>query len=216
MKLSRLVPPLSLIMVIALACSDDGAAPASDTPVSTAPANPSVAATATAPAPEATTTNPPEPANTPRAHPPGSTNPVTVAPVPAPPTGTSILTDVRVGAHPELGGWDRIVFEFEDSLPPGEIRYGPSVVRCGSGLPVNLNGGSILAVTFIMAQAHNEAGELTIDATEVDGPGFVILRSRQICDFEGQVSWAVSVISARQFTVVKLADPPRIVIDIKQ
>ncbi len=216
MNFKLLLPPLALMMLPAFACSSNGETPGSEAPVSTASVSPNAAATETIPAPAATATNSPVPANTTVAHALGSTNPVTVVPVPAPPTGRSILTDVRVGAHPELGGWDRIVFEFEDTLPPGEIRYVPSIVRCGSGQAVNLNGGAILAVTFTMAQAHSETGELTIDVTELAGPGSVILQSRQICDFEGQVSWAVGVTSAQQFTVVKLANPPRVVIDIKQ
>ena len=216
MLIQRIIPSLFLVMILAPACSDDGDDPAlaGDTPAATAPASPTAAATGLAP--QATATTPPPAADTAISHPPGGTNPVSVAPVPAPPTGASILTDVRVGAHPELGGWDRIVFEFEETLLPGQIRYVALIVHCGSGEPVNLKGGAILAVTFTAAQAHNEAGNVTIDATELDGPGFAIIESRQICDFEGQVTWAIGVISPQSFTVVTLINPARVVIDVKQ
>src|SRR5688572_25314048 len=60
----------------------------------------------------------------------GSTGPETVRPSPDPLTSVPVLTDVRVGAHPEQGGWDRIVFQFRDSLPGARIEYVSSVVQC--------------------------------------------------------------------------------------
>ena len=212
----RLVRPLFLVTLFVLACSDQSDAPGSGAPESTVPSSSTAISQATEVAPEATATGSPVAAGTAIAHRPGSTNAVNVAPEPAPPTDTSILTDVRVGAHPELGGWDRIVFEFEATLPPGQVRYVESIAACGSGEAVDLAGGAVLAVLFTGAQAHDEGGILTLDSTELIGPGFAILESRQFCDFEGQVAWAVGVVSVKEFTVVTLTNPPRVVIDIKQ
>ena len=145
----------------------------------------------------------------------GGTDPASVRANPDPPAGQAILRDVRVGAHPEEGGRDRIVFEFESALPAAEIRYEQAVVQCGSGFPVQLPGNSVLFVRLEPAVAHDEAGRRTVAALEVPGPGNVILQSRQTCDFEGQVHWAVAVRAEQPFRVIGLADPTRLVIDIK-
>jgi hypothetical protein len=127
-----------------------------------------------------------------------------------------VLRDVRVGAHPEQGGWDRIVFEFADVLPPGEVKYVPSVVQCGSGNPVRLPGSAILQVSFTGADAHNEAGQPTVSRRQISGPGNVILESQQICDFEAEVAWAIGLKAQQRFKVTLLQNPTRVVVDVKQ
>jgi hypothetical protein len=121
-----------------------------------------------------------------------------------------------VGAHPEQGGWDRIVFEFADVLPPGEIKYVDSAAQCGSGAPVSIPGASaILHVSFQTTNAHTEAGQPTTPR-QVNGPGNVIVQSQQNCDFEALVNWAVGVKAKQRFKVTRLTNPTRVVIDIKQ
>ena len=146
----------------------------------------------------------------------GSTDPVTVKSNPDPLRGTALLGDVRLGVHPEEGGWDRIVFEFGDELPAGTIAYVPSVSACGSGAPVTVRGGAVLAVRFTQVAAHTEAGRPTISRTTIPGAGGTILEARQTCDFEGEVAWAIGVKGRQRFKVTLLANPRRVVIDIKQ
>ena len=129
----------------------------------------------------------------------GGTDPVTVKSNPDPLRGTALLRDVRLGVHAEEGGWDRIVFEFAGDLPPGSIAYVPSVVGCGSGAPVTLRGGAVLAVRFDQTAAHTEAGQPTIRSATIQGPGETILEARQTCDFEGEVSWAVGLKGRQRF-----------------
>lgn len=146
---------------------------------------------------------------------PGDTLPVIIKPNPDPVTGIATLTDVRVGAHPEQGGWDRIVFEFRDSLPGGKIEYVDVAHACGSGEVVRLSGRRLLLVSFEPANAHDDAGRSTIRANRVTGPGNAILESRQICDFEAHVDWAVGVSGEQRFKVTTLRNPTRLVIDVK-
>lgn len=219
LKLTLVLPFLAAFALVA--CSGDDDAPAA-TP--TLPAG----ATATAPAASTPSASPTRAATvtTPATTPPvdgtvapegfGGTDPVTVKSNPNPTTKVAILTDVRVGAHPELGGWDRIVFEFVDVLPQGDIRYVTSASGCGSGEPVLLPGTAILQVKFDAAAAHNDAGQSTIDANKITGPGNVILESVQTCDFEADVTWAIGVKSMQRFKVTTLSSPTRVVIDIKQ
>ena len=109
----------------------------------------------------------------------------------------------------------RIVFEFEDVRPSGRVEYVTGASSCGSGNPVTLPGQAILAVHFDNTNAHNEQGQLTIDATEVNGPGNVILRSVSTCDFEAVVNWAIGTTGVKNYKVSLLENPTRVVIDVK-
>jgi hypothetical protein len=148
----------------------------------------------------------------------GGTEPVTVKsnPSPLPPRGNVLLRDVRMGVHAEAGGWDRIVFEFEENLPSGSIAYVPSASACGSGMPATVEGDAILLVRFDQAAAHTEAGQPTVARREIPGPGDTILEARQVCDFEGVVEWAIGVKGRQRFKVTQLDGPRRVVIDVKQ
>lgn len=147
---------------------------------------------------------------------PGAKDPVTTKPKPDPLTGTPLLKDVRMGIHPENGGWERIVFEFEGGLPGAEVRYVPSVSGCGSGMPVSLQGTSVLSVRFENAAQHNEVGQSTFGPQTVAGPGNTILEAKQWCDFEAVLGWAMGVKADQNFKVTTLDSPPRLVIDVKQ
>ena len=126
------------------------------------------------------------------------------------------LKAIRIGLHPELGGWDRIVFEFEGGLPSAEVEYVQSAVGCGSGLPVAVQGQAILAVRFEPAAAHDDQGQLTIPSNTVPGQGGVIVETKAYCDFEAVVQWAVGLKAKQPFKVTTLQNPPRLAIDIKQ
>ena len=145
----------------------------------------------------------------------GSSGPFTVSPNPDPPGAIAVLTDVRIGGHPEAGGWDRIVFEFEDALPKGTVAYEPKAMNCGSGAPVTLQGSASLVVRFTPAQAHDQIGGLTIRSKELIGPGNVILEAKLTCDFEAEVTWAIGVARFSNFRVTVLDHPARVVIDVK-
>ncbi len=168
-------------------------------------------ATATLPA-----TAPPAPTATPAPLPAfGSTEPIDVAARPDPPAASAVLTDVRIGAHTEEGGYDRIVFEFSDSLPAGVVAYVDTAVQCGSGFTTALAGEAVLLVRLMPAQAHDEAGLPTTAARELPGTGLALLEAKSVCDFEGQVAWALGVREQRPFRVLRLAGPTRLVVDLQ-
>lgn len=144
----------------------------------------------------------------------GSTESVSFVASPAPVTDPALLIDVRVGAHPEDGGYDRIVFEFESQRPSGLVGYQDQIEQCGSGEPVDPAGNAMLKVHFDFSNAHNEAGEMTIASTTVSGPGNSILESIRSCDFEAEVEWAIGTAGKKPFTVTLLDGPPRVVIDV--
>ncbi|MBI2764561.1 MAG: hypothetical protein HYX53_01480 [Chloroflexi bacterium] len=126
------------------------------------------------------------------------------------------LQDVRMGVHPEQGGWDRIVFEFKGGLPGARIEYIDQAVACGSGKSVTVEGTARLSVRFDSAANHDAAGKPTFASQSVDGPGKTILGAVQTCDFEGVVTWVAGISGKQNFKVTTLQDPPRLVIDVKQ
>lgn len=149
----------------------------------------------------------------------GDTDRKTVKSNPDPIDGQAVVTDLRLGHHPEEGGWERIVFEFQGSRRPSAvIEYVTTAAQCGSGQNVQLPGTAMLSVTLNDAVAHTEAGQPTLDEREVGTPpgGSLIEKGVQTCDFEGQVQWVFGLEKQNRFKVSTLENPTRIVIDIKQ
>ena len=210
--ITRYVAIALLSLLLLTGCSG------SDSPAST----PTVASPGSA---VATATRPSGPAATPTTFPPiegtvdplgfGGTEPIAIKSNPDPISGISTLRAVRVGAHPEQGGWDRIVFEFADVRPTGQVMYAPRATQCGSGNNVQLPGTAVLLIQFEPANAHTEAGQPTVANRDITGPGNVIQRAQQICDFEAHVDWALGLRSQQRFKVTTLSNPTRVVIDIK-
>jgi hypothetical protein len=234
-----LVLSLLLCAGIVSACNADEKQPQAGLPPITATATPAgqsttttaipatASRTATPAAPPASPAATATPARTATAVPPrvdgtvdplgfGSTEPVTIKSNPDPAPGLATLRDIRIGVHAEEGGWERIVFEFTSHLPAGSVAYADRAVACGSGAPVSVPGNAILLVRFDATAAHDDAGRLTIPGTTLDGPGKTVLQARQICDFEGVVTWALGVSGTQRFKVTRLSNPTRVVIDIKQ
>jgi len=133
------------------------------------------------------------------------------------PTGaeTHILKSVRTGTH---AGFDRVVFEFGSVTIPGyHVEYIDKPVRaCGSGHVVKMAGDAWLQVKFSPAQAHTDDGKATIvsRAFTLKYPNVIDLKST--CDYEGEVAWVVGVKSPKQYRVLELSNPTRIVVDVKQ
>lgn len=199
-----LVASLALLLT---ACGDgnDNASPTSTPPEATA-------TSPTSTTPIATTSGTPE---TPSA----TDEPFQGArdPVEAPAQGSGIpfpvLTDVRTGAHSD---YDRITFEFDGSLRPHyRVEYiTPPATGCGSGEPATIAGAALLQVRFTPANAHDEQGALTIDATEVTPALTTLLEAEETCDFEADVQWALGLSQEVDFRVLELDNPPRIAVDV--
>jgi len=150
----------------------------------------------------------------------GGTALVTIKANPDPAGKIALLKAVRSGAHPEQNGWDRIVFEFQDVRPAGKVEYVTKDVQCGSGADVKVPGSAMLKVTFTGAQAHDNAGKVTIgppfvNKSTVVGPGNSIMGGEISCDFEGVFSVALGIDGKQAFNVRFLDSPTRVVIDVK-
>ncbi len=226
-------PALALALVFAACGDDDDATDPTATP--TAPANETPAETPTGEpsTPEPTdepSTPTPEPTEEPSPTPigptdgvidplgPGGTEDWSLKPWPTDPaTGVAVLKEVRLGVHPEEGGWERIVFEFEgEEVPGGVVGYVEEATQCGSGDTVELEGAAILGIRLEGVQAHDDGGNVTVNILEFEGPGGAIVEGMQACDFEAHVDWFLGMDEESRFKVSRLEGPARLVIDIKQ
>jgi len=137
--------------------------------------------------------------------------------VPEPPKeipGAAILRDVRTGDQQTV---DRIVFEIEGpKLPDYDVKYVTRPVHCGSGLPVKVDGSAFLQVRLSPAQAHTEAGASTVATLQRKVRLPIIREIREICDFEGDVTWIVGLSARKEYKVLELEAPARLVIDIER
>lgn len=128
--------------------------------------------------------------------------------------GTVILREVRTGDQPTF---DRVVFEFQGAkLPDYDVKYVRNPVHCGSGLPVEVDGSVYLQVRFTPAQAHNEAGASTVPFLQRKVRLPVVKEVRATCDFEADVTWVVGLAARKEYRVMELEGPPRLVIDIER
>jgi hypothetical protein len=126
-----------------------------------------------------------------------------------------LLKDVRTGTH---AGFDRVVFEFNGSTMPGyELEYVDKPVRqCGSGNVVKMAGDGWLRVKFTPANAHTEEGKPTVLKREMYPKYPNIIDIKSICDFEAEVAWVIGVKSPKEYRILELLNPTRVVVDIKQ
>jgi hypothetical protein len=128
-----------------------------------------------------------------------------------PPGGPGNLTTLRAGRH---AGYDRVVFQLDGPIPYYSVRYVPQVHLDGSGHPLRLRGTAFLEVV-IRAPTHDQNYRPVLSPTrlrpdfpalrEVDAPG----------SFEGQTTAGIGVSYRAPFRVLELANPTRIVIDLK-
>ncbi|MFC0003010.1 AMIN-like domain-containing (lipo)protein [Micromonospora siamensis] len=205
---------LSLVVLLAAACSadPDGTASAPGTPAvsGTSATAPTAAATATGRAPSApvlptSAASRPAPAAGDWRVTYGWAVPTTPARVdhvvrppvtPEPGLPLSTLTGVRVGDHP-AEGYSRISFVFRGPTPGYEVAYVPQVTTDGSGTPVRLPGAAFLSVAFRSAQAHDAHGASTVTTAPPAAIGFPTLRGwADAGDFEGQVSFGLGLTRA--------------------
>lgn len=153
-------------------------------------------------------------------------DPQTGEPIPAAFTGATGATSVQHPVTPSVilqsvstagcGGFDRVVFEFDRSVPTYAIAYiDRPITECGSGEIIGLAGDAALEVHFQSAQAHTDAGQPTIAERNrtLDHPNLEQLVDS--CDFEGNVTWVLGLASRTPYRVTELTAPPRLVVDVR-
>jgi hypothetical protein len=128
-----------------------------------------------------------------------------------PPGGPGKLITLRAGRH---AGYDRVVFQLDGPIPYHSVRYVPVVRLDGSGEPLRLRGAAFLEVV-IRAPTHDEHYRPVLTPTRLR-PDFPALREVNAPgSFEGQTTAGIGVAYRAPFRVLELANPTRIVIDLK-
>jgi hypothetical protein len=124
----------------------------------------------------------------------------------------ALLKAVRTGKHESF---DRVVFEFDGSVPGYHIEYVDKPVRdCGQGAVVPISGDGFLLIRMQPSNAHTEAGVPSVTDRQ-QNPKLPILKElKLICDFEADVQWILGVSSPNRYRVLELTNPARLVVDI--
>jgi hypothetical protein len=136
--------------------------------------------------------------------------PTTLTTQTAPPL--ALIDAVRTGTHT---GYDRITFEFNNGRT-GTIQITPQAntkfVMDASGAAVTLAGRYGLLIKITGADNHTAFS----GSTDLKTPTFVeILEARNVGDFEGVVHWGVGLTIGACYQTTILANPTRLVIDIR-
>jgi hypothetical protein len=129
-------------------------------------------------------------------------------------TGAATMADVRIARNE---GFDRLVIEFVgDELPAYHVEYVDRPIRqCGSGDVMPVAGDGWLAVRLEPARGHDDEYRSTI-AVRTSQPELPVVRQlTQTCDFEAQVEWVLGVRSPNPYRILELAEPTRLVVDVR-
>lgn len=123
------------------------------------------------------------------------------------------VVDLRVAEHQNF---DRVVIDLQGKLPGYDVRYVRQLGYDGTGNPVPLNGRRFLAVFIRPAKAHDAQGDNVYVGPQLQQFSLPTLRGVAFTgDFEGQVSFGISLRSKADFRVTTLKHPQRIVIDLR-
>ena len=124
------------------------------------------------------------------------------------------IVDVRTGTH---AGYDRVVFEFDQGTPEVTLdRAVPPFSEDASGLPLSVDGDSVLRLTMRGGTKQTDAG-----ASSYDGPTDRALAHPALVhlveggDFERQSTWYLGLTAESCARLLILDGPPRLVIDVE-
>lgn len=128
--------------------------------------------------------------------------------------GELLPVALRVGDHE---GFDRVVLEMTGAGTPGwHVAYVPEAIADGRGDRLDIDGDAVLEVR-VSGTRYPEEGEEHYDGPmELDGED-VIEEVRYVGTFEGLTQLFIGVDDGpQQFRVFALAEPARLVIDIRE
>lgn len=183
------------------------------------------------PEPSATsgTSRPDTPASSSAGAPAGSPSPVATGAAPASPAfaadtsrdvgestgGPLTVTAVRVARQ---DGYDRVVFELggeQEGQPGWRVEYVDDPRRDGSGDPVEVAGDATLVVLIDGVGYPDDTGEQEARSARVPADAEVVREVELGAVFEGTYEAFVGTTAQKPFRVFRLADPARVVVDVR-
>jgi hypothetical protein len=123
------------------------------------------------------------------------------------------ITNLRIGEHQSF---DRVVIDMQGKMAGYNVRFVKQLTYDGSGLPVPLKGKRFVSVVLNPASAHDNNGNGLYQGPTLQQYGLPSLRGVAFTgDFEGYVSFGISLTHKAPFRVSELTNPTRLVIDFK-
>lgn len=127
----------------------------------------------------------------------------------------AVINALRTGTHP---GYDRVTVEWSGSPAPTgptsievRVQSGTTFTRSPSGLTVSLAGKNGILLIIRNADLHSGYS----GPTDIKTGYATLVEVRQLEDFEGIVQLAIAVSGAPCYRTFLLANPDRLVIDVK-
>jgi hypothetical protein len=125
---------------------------------------------------------------------------------------TPRIVDLRVGRHAHV---DRVVVDIRGTVPGHTLRYVRHLYYDPSGNPVPLHGRRFLSLSLSPAATHTAAGTSVYTGPRLRQYNLPVLRGVALTgDFEGVVSFGISLRRHVAFHVFVLHAPNRIVVDL--
>lgn len=136
---------------------------------------------------------------------------------PATSADAALLTDVSVG---EDQGFDRVVLELRGQVPSWQVEpVEPPIYEQPSGIRRAVAGDAHLRITMAPASGVDLRGarpEETYTGPErIALEGSAVVEIVQTSDFENRLAWVLGLTGDAEYGVAELANPPRIVIDVR-
>ncbi len=129
-------------------------------------------------------------------------------------TGRVVLPTLTSVQAQHVGKVDRVTFGFTNGLPADVfVQWVDTLHRDGSGLPVRVAGTKVLMVVFNGATSHDQNGATVRTRTAYALPN--VITSVGAGDFEGTVTFGLGVQKRTSYTVTKLQNPARVVVDVR-
>lgn len=135
-------------------------------------------------------------------------------------SGIALLERVAVGRHE---GYDRVVFQFKNTLPGYKIEYvQPPLKEDGSGNLVTIKGNAFVVVRMEQASGFDlNTGEGVMiykGPKRIDGSAAgtsVVQEVVRTGDFEAVLTWAIGLSDKVDFRVRTATSPWRLIVDFR-
>jgi hypothetical protein len=123
------------------------------------------------------------------------------------------IINLRIGEH---GSFDRVVIDMRGKMAGYNVRFVKHLTYDGSGQPVPLKGKRFVSIVLNPASAHDKDGNSLYQGPTLQQYDLPSLRGVAFTgDFEGYVSFGISLTHKAPFRVNELSNPTRLVIDFK-
>jgi len=123
-----------------------------------------------------------------------------------------LLVAVRAGRNKDF---DRVVFDFEGSVPGYLVQYVHELSQDGTGNPIPLRGRAVVQIVIRPAAAHRDDGTPTRTGPLPALRGFAAFRQiADAGDFEAQLTWGIGVAARTGLRAFTLTGPSRVVVDV--